>query len=279
MTELALTDGRRRALVELLDDQERMASEYPGLSEYLETAPRLKGSGDDAFDAAFDLRLIHFMVDDEGASPLNPYWEIVQPLVSERGGRRVASAPGGRGSARLAYAQTLLQSTYAYAIPSPATLEWIAGFCGDRSLVEVGAGRGYWAAQLSRLGLMVDASDVEPPDTAKNVSFEQSAHQHDVFYQVEATDSDRGLSGEQTGAVLFLCWPPGWGNEMASGAVARFEQLGGDRLVYVGEPKGGKTGDDRFFDILADRWRLSEVDPNFVSWWNLGDVAQGWVRR
>ncbi|WP_103348685.1 hypothetical protein [Amycolatopsis sp. CA-128772] len=279
MTELVLTDGRRRALVELLDDQRRLASEYPGLSEYLETAPTLPGSGDDAFDADFDLRLIHFMVDDEGVSPPNPYWEIVEPLVSKKEGRRVVSAPGGRGSARLAYAETLLQSTYAYAIPSPETLGWIARFCGDRSLVEVGAGRGYWAAQLSRLGLAVDAFDVEPPSAAKNVSFEYAAHRRDVFHEVEAADGDEGLSGDQSGAVLFLCWPPGWGNEMASSVLSRFEQLGGDRLVYIGEPKGGKTGDDRFFEALSDRWQLSEVDSNFVSWWNLGDVAQGWIRR
>src|SRR4051812_22842675 len=157
-----------------------MASEYPALSEYLETAPRLPGSGDDAFDADFDLRLIHFMVDNEEASPPNPYWEIVEPFVSEKDGRRVASAPDGRGSARLAYAETLLQSIYAYAIPSPETLEWIARVCGGRSLVEVGAGRGYWAAQLSRLGLVVNAFDVEPPHTAKNVSFERRTHRRDV---------------------------------------------------------------------------------------------------
>jgi hypothetical protein len=66
---------------------------------------------------------------------------------------------------------------------------------------------------------------------------------------------------------------------MASDTLAKFEQTGGARLVYIGEPKGGRTGDDAFFDALAARWHLESTDPRFVSWWNLADRAQGWVRR
>jgi hypothetical protein len=84
--------------------------------------------------------------------------------------------------------------------------------------------------------------------------------------------------GDQSDNVLFLCWPPGWGDTMASDALAAFEAAGGDRLVYIGELKGGKTGDDAFFDALAAGWRLESTDAEFVSWWNLSDTAQGWVR-
>jgi hypothetical protein len=66
---------------------------------------------------------------------------------------------------------------------------------------------------------------------------------------------------------------------MASDALTAFERAGGDKLIYIGEPKGGKTGDDAFFDALSSRWDLQTTDPQFVSWWNLSDVAQGWVRR
>ncbi len=66
---------------------------------------------------------------------------------------------------------------------------------------------------------------------------------------------------------------------MASEALATFEAKGGERLVYIGEPKGGKTGDDAFFDALSARWSLSSEDSQFVSWWNLSDRAQAWVRR
>jgi hypothetical protein len=66
---------------------------------------------------------------------------------------------------------------------------------------------------------------------------------------------------------------------MASEALRSFEEQGGRRLVYIGEPKGGKTGDDAFFDALASRWRLESFDEQFVSWWNLADVAQSWTRQ
>lgn len=35
--------------------------------------------------------------------------------------------------------------------------------------------------------------------------------------------------------MLFLCWPPGWGDPMASEALELFEARGGRRLIYVGE--------------------------------------------
>lgn len=66
---------------------------------------------------------------------------------------------------------------------------------------------------------------------------------------------------------------------MASETLTAFTAAGGERLVHIGEPKGGKTGDDAFFDALARDWRLQSEDPQFVSWWNLTDTAQGWVRR
>ena len=66
---------------------------------------------------------------------------------------------------------------------------------------------------------------------------------------------------------------------MASEALAAFESNGGERLIYIGEPRGGKTADEAFFDGLSARWTLKSNDPRFVSWWNLADVAQGWTRR
>lgn len=55
--------------------------------------------------------------------------------------------------------------------------------------------------------------------------------------------------------------------------------FGGDGLIFVGQPRGGMTGDAAFFDALATDWELASEDPRHVSWWNLADVAQGWARR
>ncbi|MGH3737879.1 MAG: hypothetical protein ACRDT6_20050 [Micromonosporaceae bacterium] len=276
MAELALTPERREELVELLDDEERLRAEHPKVAEYLEMAPMLSGTGDDQADAAFDLRFVHYVT---GGTSENPYWDIVAPAVHVNAGRRVVNGGNQTGSSRLGFAQTILQGTYAYAIPSPETLQWCLEFCNDHPAVELGAGRGYWAAQLGRAGLSVAAYDSEPPGRRENLSFSVAAGQEDTWYEVGDLDAFSARGGVAADSVLFLCWPPGWGNTMASGALAAFEKSGGRRIVFIGEPKGGKTGDDAFFDALASGWQLESQDPNYVAWWNLADVAQGWVRR
>ena len=276
MSELALTAERRSQLSVWLNDEPLLRAEYPKVAEYLSMALRLPGTGDDRADAAFDLRLLHYMTSAESAST-NPYWEIVAPSVFDYKGRRVVNGGSPQGSGQLAFAQMILQATYAYAIPSPETVDWVCRFCDGRAVVEMGAGRGYWAHQLSRAGLVIDAYELEPPDTTENASFPQAAGQQDVWYPIGSLGDLR--PGERPDAVLFLCWPPGWQNTMASDALTAFEQVGGDRLIYIGEPRGGKTGDDAFFDALSDRWAVASTDDHFVSWWNLADRAQGWVRQ
>ncbi|WP_040827753.1 hypothetical protein [Nocardia jiangxiensis] len=277
MAELALTADRRDELAGLLGDEQRLREEYPKVAEYLDTAPMLPGTGDDQADAAFDLRFVHYMTGGRAVSA-NPYWDIIAPSVFEHDGRRVVNGGRQTGSARLGFAATILQEAFAYAVPSPETIEWLARFSAGKSVVELGAGRGYWAEQLANHGLTVDAYDSEPPDRAVNDSFGKAVGQEDVWHSV----GDLGdYAARSTGAadVLLLVWPPGWGNSMASEALANFEAAGGERLLYIGEPKGGKTGDDAFFDALAAGWKLETVDEEFVSWWNLSDIAQGWVRR
>ncbi|MEY9857619.1 hypothetical protein ABH935_003227 [Catenulispora sp. GAS73] len=276
MPELVLTPERRAELRAFLSDDQLLRAEYPRVAEYFDAAAGLSGTGDREADAAFDVRLLHFMTGD-AATSVNPYWEIVAASVSKHNGRRVVDGGNPQGSAQLAYAQMILQAAYAYAIPSPESIDWVAQFSGGRPIIELGAGRGYWAAQLSHAGHEVRAYELEPPDTIDNASFPRAAGQANVWFPVAGLD--RLSEADMKEFVLLLCWPPGWGNSMASDALASFEAVGGDRLVYIGEPKGGKTGDDAFFDALTNRWKLESTDTSFVSWWNLADAAQGWVRR
>jgi hypothetical protein len=278
VTALALTAERREELAALLDDDQRLRSEYPKVAEYLDMAPNLPGTGNTDMDAAFDLRFVHFATGD-GSVSTNPYWDIVGPSVFDRAGRRRGDGGNPDGSSRLAYAQMTLQAMYAYAIPAPTTVRWAAEFCSGQPVVELGAGRGYWASQLSQAGLQVNAYDVEPPDTAVNVSFDRAAGQRDIWFPVGTMDDAVFRSDGRADRVLFLCWPPGWGNAMASETLADFTKAGGTRMIYIGEPKGGKTGNDDFFDRLSSGWELTSQDDGYVSWWNLSDVAQGWVRR
>lgn len=262
----------------LLDDERRLTTEYPKVKDYLDMASTLAGTGDVRSDSAFDLRFVHYATGGTAESS-NPYWDIVGPSVSEHEGRRIVDGGNPDGSARLAYAQILLQATYAYAIPSPETLEWIAAFCAGRQVIELGAGRGYWAGQLARAGINVRAYDFEPPDKVENASFPRVGAHADVWHDVADLDEFDWSSADRATQVLFLCWPPGWGNTMASEALAGFGKAGGTRLIFIGQPKGGMTGDDAFFDALAAGWELESADAQFVAWWNLADMAQSWTRR
>lgn len=276
MSALVLTPERRDELAALLGDEARLRSEFPRVAEYLATAPMLAGTDDTDADAAFDLRLVHYST---GGAPEsgNPYWEIVAPAVDAAGDRRVINAGNSKGSARLGFAQTVLQSMYAYAVPSPETLDWVAEFSAGRTVFELGAGRGYWAKLLDERGVSMRAFDSEPPDTTPNAAFPGAAGQRDVWFPVEGPDQfESDLHGE---SVLLMCWPPGWGNAMASSALELFERRGGHRLIFMGEPRGGKTGDEAFFERLSENWVAETQDTQYVSWWNLSDVAQGWIRR
>jgi hypothetical protein len=273
-----LTADRRDELLALLGDKHRLRAEFPKVAEYVETAPMLAGTGDRQSDAAFDLRFVHYLTGGESATG-NPYWNLVEDSVFVHGDRRVMNGGNITGSARLAFAQTILQAYYAYAIPSPETIRWCAEFCGDRPIVELGAGRGYWAAQLAHAGLVVRAYDSNPPSRQQNASFPPAVGQADTWHHVGDLNDFRTRPDGVSEEVLLLCWPPGWGDTMASDALATFGDAGGQRLIFIGEPKGGKSGDDAFFDRLTAGWRLETRDEHFVSWWNLSDVAQGWVRR
>ena len=51
-------------------------------------------------------------------------------------------------------------------------------------------------------------------------------------------------------------------NDLAWTALQAYTAVGGDTLVYVGEPKGGANASDAFFDALvADEWILTHVLP------------------
>jgi len=256
---LRLTDSQRTALLTLLEDEERLRAEFPAVANYLEAAPLLRGTESIERDAAFDLAFAHALTSHEG---LNPYWSLVEPFISTVDGMPVVDGGSASGSPRLAFAATILQDVFAHAIPAPATIEWITSISQGQSLVDIGAGRGYWAAHLAAAGLRVSAYDIVVPQK--------------TWHQVKELEDDLWSSmGDQ---VLLLCWPPGWGDPMASTVIDKFTESGGTRLIYIGEPQGGKTGNDTFFRALASNWRLESTDPQFVRWWNMNDRAEYWVR-
>lgn len=160
---------------------------------------------------------------------------------------------------------------YAWAIPSPQAAKWIAERCPR--IVEVGAGRGYWAKVLSDAGCDVVAYEptVENGDLNANHWFASSVA-YGLYFPVECGDHQKAwLHPDRT---LMLCWPP-YDDGMASEALAGYR---GEQLLYVGEGDGGCCGDDRFWKMVSDGWEEAG-DCNIPQWPGMHDYVTLYRRK
>jgi hypothetical protein len=214
----------------------------------------------------------------------NPYWQTVRKLEGDDLSLKYEHRWELRGFdvKDPAVSRKELVKPYSWAITDPAAVAFVVEHCGPR-VVEVGAGTGYWAWQLSQRGVDVVAYDKAPPDMEPN---DWHCHRYDDVRPVGTRETwhpvlrgdGPSVSAVHSDRTLFLCWPP-YGDEMAADTLAAYS---GDRLVYIGEGYGGCTGDGRFHAMLGDRY--DEDEPQYppaswrevathrpVQWWGLHD--------
>lgn len=165
---------------------------------------------------------------------------------------------------RLFMAREGMVRRYAWAIP---TAEAIAAIAKLSPIVEVGAGSGYWTSLLREQGATVEPFDKHPdPSDNSNISHRWLAVQHGT--PAEA------LTGGRERWTLFLCWPSYEG----SWAAEALELHTGAHVCYIGEGPGGCTADDRFFELLEERYeQVDEV--SIPQWYGIHDSLSIWQRR
>lgn len=148
-----------------------------------------------------------------------------------------------------AIARETLIKKYAYAIPSSKALEEIAKFS---PLIEIGAGRGYWAAMIEEYGGNVLCFDIAPPNTSDNNHyFSGSKIFHEVFDGgPEMLSEMKNIDAYEF--TLFLCWPP-YSDSMAYDCLRRYV---GENFIFVGEDN---AGDDQFWELLNKEWYLTNT--------------------
>lgn len=186
---------------------------------------------------------------------MNPYWEELS----------------GRDSFYTSYSgfihRRALCKKYTWAIPDPKSLDFVAKWSNGK-LIEIGAGAGYWAWQLSMRDVNVLAYDVRPPhmfiDNGYHSPYDESTRKplgelREIFFDVRKGAISK-LSGKPD-RTLFLCWPPMTG--MAVNALRRYR---GNRIIYIGEDSGGCTANDDFFGELSRNWK--EVGRHNIKRWN-----------
>jgi len=133
---------------------------------------------------------------------------------------------------------------YSYAVPSNDIISKLAKYIGEDSVLEVGGGLGLWAYLLSLEGVDIVSTD----------SFEWNLN-NIKFYNVIKMDYKKAINKYDTN-ILMMIWPPMdkmVGCDMSYKSVKLFR---GNKIIYIGEPKGGSTATNNFFKELDKNWIL-----------------------
>jgi hypothetical protein len=161
-----------------------------------------------------------------------------------------------------------LSTAFTFSICTPDDIAWMKQLIGDRAVVELGAGRGYWAWMLRQAGVTVHPYDPHIPGD-------------DNFYFTTRKKFTRVLRRDHTvvkehGAdVLLMSWP---GYE-TSWAYEALRDYAGDMLIYAGEDAGGCTADDAFYDLLESDWQWLSTSQGHMTWWGIHDTLNAYVRK
>jgi hypothetical protein len=132
---------------------------------------------------------------------------------------------------------------FAFAVPTDEALDAIVAV-SPGGVVELGAGTGYWAYLLHDRGIDVVAYDADPPPSPTNPWFAGS----EPWFPVQPGTEE--AVEQHSARTLLLVWPTR-NEDWPAAAAERFHRAGGRTLVYVGEPPGGATGDDRLQALLG----------------------------
>lgn len=194
----------------------------------------------------------------------NPYWDAVRDKVHteryhswEKESRQIGSI--------YKWADTVgrheLVKRYAWTITAPDTVEFVAAHLGPRAIDPL-AGSGYWAYLLGQHGIDVVASDIAPPDRAKN-EWHTGVDPYVPITQLDAADAVAAHDQDRT---LLLAWPP-YDDPIGAGIVNAYR---GRRIVFIGESDGGCTGGDDMWTALSESWH-EVADHRPVQWYGLHD--------
>ena len=137
-----------------------------------------------------------------------------------------------------------LQRTFAFGIPNEDALDALER-SSPGGIVEMGAGTGYWARLLVERGVTMTAFDLEPAPSARNQWFAG----REAWTAIEG--SECYVASDHADKTLLIVWPTR--NETwASETVESHGRSGGQRVAFVGEPYGGRNGDDYFHALLGE---------------------------
>jgi hypothetical protein len=208
----------------------------------------------------------------------NPYWDIVQGLPKTKNPWEDRLDIKWYGADYATCYRDELTRKFAWAIPDPDTIAFIVEH--SQSIVEMGAGTGYFAWQLSQLGIDIVAYDANPPDISLENHYHRPVNQdgeptgetRETFFAIQQGTPE--TLEQHSDRTLFLCWPP-YDTEMASQCIEHYH---GNRIIYIGEGNGGCTGNDAFHERLYEEWEQI-AKHLLVQWSGIHDRAYVYTRK
>jgi len=153
---------------------------------------------------------------------------------------------------------------YAWAVPNE---EALAVLREHSPLIEIGAGRGYWAALASSAGADILAFDPNPPSSSGVNPWHR---QPGTYFLVQKADLE--IAKQHPDRALFLCWPP-FSTDVALRALRAYE---GKTVIYVGD-EGHDAGTPAFYSELAAHFSKVRV-VEIPRWPGIRDRLEVWQR-
>ena len=153
---------------------------------------------------------------------------------------------------------------YAWAVPNKEAIDTLLE---HSPIIEIGAGRGYWAALAASAGADIIAFDHNPPVKA---GVNKWHRQPGMFFLVAQGDAE--IAEKHPDRTLFLCWPP-CGLDVALRAIRNYK---GKTVIYVGD-EGHDAGTPEFYaEMAAGFTKIQVVD--IPKWPGINDRMEVWRR-
>jgi hypothetical protein len=157
---------------------------------------------------------------------------------------------------------------YAFAIPND---EAIAVLVALSPIVEIGAGRGYWASLLREAGADVLAFDTYPKKYGQGYNGWWQPGKGEAWTTILRGGPEQ--AGRYPDRTLFLCWPPM--SDMAARALRVYR---GQAVAYVGEGGSGCTANSAFHTALERGWTV-ESEVTIPQWDAIHDYLTIYRRK
>ncbi len=148
------------------------------------------------------------------------------------------------------YIRPLFAEIFSWSIPSQPALTELLKFIAKDSVLEVGGGRGLWAALLQISGVDIICTSLSTTQVGK-LDFPEDW----TWMKVELIDADMAISKYKERSCLFISW--------GEGAMSCLNKFTGNKLIVIGEGEKGCTDylDDGKYDfklygkIKIPQWR------------------------